>query len=101
MSVRVTPAGMPTRLHLEPGATRLPADQLAGEILAAIGDAAAQAAERLRAVVGRVVAREDLDAMLGGTVADRDRDDVRAQLDAMREPPGATPARGSGSSAAS
>ena len=84
VSVRVTPAGMPTRLHLDAAATRLPADRLAESVLRAIGDATVQAAERLRAVVGQVVAREDLDAMLAGTVADRHRDDVRAQLDALR-----------------
>ena len=84
VSVRVTPAGMPTRLHLDAEATRMPADELAGHILAAIGDATVQAAERMRSVVGQVVPADDLDAMMRGTVSEGDRASVREQLDALR-----------------
>ena len=89
VTVRVTPAGLPTRLHLDAGATRLPAGDLAGHIMAAIGDATAQAAERMRAVVGGVVPVEDLDALVRGTVSEGDRASVREQLDALRAEAGA------------
>ncbi len=84
VSVRVTPSGRPTRLHLEPGATRLPADELAGHIMAAIGVATARAAERMRAVVGQVVPRDELEAMVRGGVTEPDRAGVREQLDVLR-----------------
>lgn len=84
VTVRVTPAGMPTRLHLDAEATRLPADELAGHIMAAITDATVQASERMRAVVGQVVPPDELDAMMRGTVSEADRTSVREQLDALR-----------------
>jgi DNA-binding protein YbaB len=84
VTVRVTPAGMPTRMHLEPEATHLPADELAGHIMAAIADATAQAAERMRAVVGQVVPPDELEAMMRGTTTEADRRSVREQLDALR-----------------
>jgi DNA-binding protein YbaB len=84
VSVRVTPAGMPTRLHLDAAATRLPAAELAAEILAAIGEATAQATRRAQAVVGQVVPADALEAMLRGTVTADDRAAVREQLDALR-----------------
>lgn len=84
VKVRVTPAGMPTRLHLDPEATRLPADELSAAILAAIGDATVKASEQMRAIVGTVIPADDLDAMMRGTVSDSDRESVREQLDALR-----------------
>lgn len=82
--VRVTPAGLPTELHLAPDAMRLSADELAGRIMAAIADATVRAAERMRAVVGQVVPRDELDAMMRGTVTEADRAGVREQLEALR-----------------
>lgn len=84
VTVRVTPAGMPTRLHLDTEARHLPADELAGHIMAAIADATVQATERMQAVVGQVVPRDELEAMMRGTVSEGDRASVREQLDALR-----------------
>ena len=75
---------MPTRLHLDAEATRLPADELADHIMAAIGDATVQASQRMQAVVGQVVPADELDAMMRGTVSEADRTSVREQLDALR-----------------
>jgi DNA-binding protein YbaB len=82
--VRVTPAGMPTRLHLDARATYLPADELAGHIMAAIAEAAGVAGERMREVVGELVPRDELDAMLRGTVGAADRAAVDEELDRWR-----------------
>lgn len=82
--VEVTPAGMPTALHLDSGAMRLPAEELSAAILAAIGDAAVQASEQMRGIVGAVIPADDLDAVMRGTVSDGDRDSVREQLEALR-----------------
>jgi DNA-binding protein YbaB len=80
--VRVTPAGRPVDLHLDPAATRLPTDQLAGHVLAAVREATDRAARRAREVVGRVLPDDDVDALLGGVVSADDRTAVREQLDA-------------------
>lgn len=84
VKVRVTPAGMPTSLRLDPEATRLPADELSAAILSAIGDATVKASEQMRAIVGQVIPADDLDAMMRGTVSESDRESVREQLDALR-----------------
>ena len=82
--VRVTPAGLPTELHLAPDAMRLSADQLAGHVIAAITEAAASAGERMREVVGELVPGVDLEALLPGPVAAADRAAVDDELDRWR-----------------
>lgn len=82
--VRVTPAGMPTSIDLDPEATRLPAEELSAAIMSAIGDATVRASEQMRAIVGEVVAADDLDAMMRGTVSESDVRSVREQLDELR-----------------
>jgi DNA-binding protein YbaB len=81
---RVTPAGLPTELHLAPDAMRLSADQLAHHVIAATTEAAASAGERARQVVGEVVPGADLDALLSGTVGAEDRAAVDEELDRWR-----------------
>ena len=82
--VRVTPAGLPTELHLAPDAMRLSADQLAHHVVAAITEAAAAAVERVRQVVGEVVPGVDLETLLSGTVGAEDRAAVDEELDRWR-----------------
>ncbi|KRF00635.1 hypothetical protein ASG88_09225 [Nocardioides sp. Soil777] len=82
--VRVTPAGLPTDLHLAPDAMRLSADQLAGHVIAAITEAARAAGERMREVVGELVPGVDLEALLSGPVAAADRAAVDDELDRWR-----------------
>lgn len=82
--VRVTAAGRPTALHLAPEATLLPADELAGHVLAAIAEAAGIAGQRLRDVVGALVPEVDLDALVAGVVGAADRAAVDEELDRWR-----------------
>jgi len=82
--VRVTPAGRPTELHLAAGATRLPADELATQVMTAIAEAAASAGARMREVVGEVVPGVDLEALLSGAVGAADRAAVDEELDRRR-----------------
>jgi hypothetical protein len=82
--VRVNAAGRPTTLTLEPGAMSLPAPDLAAAILRAVDDAAAEAGERLAALVGSLVPSAELDAMLAGRATEADRVAVRHELDALR-----------------
>lgn len=82
--VRVTPAGRPTELHLAAGATRLPADELAGHVMAAIAEAAASAGEWMREVVGELVPGVDLEALLSGAVGAAERAAVDEELDRWR-----------------
>ncbi len=82
--VRVTPAGLPTELHLAPDAMRLSADELADHVMAAIAEAAAAAGERMREVVGELVPGVDLEALLSGPVGAADRAAVDEELDRWR-----------------
>jgi DNA-binding protein YbaB len=82
--VRVNAAGRPTALTLEPTATSMPAPALAAAILRAVDDAAAQASERLAALVESLVPPAELDAMLAGRPTEADRVAVRNELDALR-----------------
>lgn len=83
--VRVTPAGMPTELHLTDSAMQLSAAELADQIMEAIAGATATAAAQMRAIVGQVVPEEQLDAIMRGAVSETDVRDVREQIDALRE----------------
>ena len=86
--VRVNAAGRPTALTLEPTATSMPAPDLAGAILHAVDDAAAQVGERLATLVGSLVPSAELDAMLTGRPTEADRVAVREELDRLGEPSG-------------
>lgn len=84
--VRVNAAGRPIALTLTPGATSMPAADLATAILGAVDAAAEQAGARLAAVVGSLVPSAELDAMLTGRPTAADRAAVRDELDALRGP---------------
>lgn len=86
--VRVNAAGRPTALTLEPGATSVPAAELAAAILRAIDDASSRAGERLAVLVGSLLSPAELDAMLTGQPTDADRVAVRDELDALDRAPG-------------
>ena len=83
--VRVNAAGRPLALTLEPGATSMPAPDLAAAILRAIEDAATRAGDRLEALVGSLVPSADLAAMLTGRPTDADHTAVRDELDRLSD----------------
>jgi DNA-binding protein YbaB len=80
VKVAVNPAGAPLELDLSPSAMNLAPEELSAMILTTLQQAAAEAAERVRAVVAPVMEGADVDALLHGQVPPSTRQEVESEL---------------------